>query len=115
MHCASMHGVKDTIQTQGIKEISRDTMWIACEFDVVQACDLFNLKDCVFPKVRYGGERDEEVIRPAPYASCNLIYFTIENDHLAIEPFKSAEAEVAIFQKSRRRNGTGVDTFDQSG
>ena len=113
MHCTCMYGVKDTIHTQGIKQILRDAMWVAGQFDVLQTRDLFNLNDCVLAEVRYASERDEKVIRAAPYASCSLIYLAVENDHLAIEPFKSAEAKVTVFQKGRRRNGTGVDTFDQ--
>src|SRR6266481_3853456 len=62
----------------------------------------------------FGDQRHEKVIRPVPYASRSLIYFAVENDHLAIKPFKSAEAKVTVFQKGRRRNGTGIDTLDQS-
>src|SRR5690348_18502816 len=110
-----MHRVKNAIHTYGVEEILRNSMWVACQFNLFQICDLFNLKDCIFVKVRYRGERNEEVIRPAPYTSCSLIYLTVENDHLAIEPFKSAEAKVTVFQKNRGKNGTVIDTFDQSG
>src|SRR3981081_1959778 len=115
MHCTCMHGVKETIHTQGIKEIFRDAMKVACPFDVLQRYGLFNLNDCVLAEVRYGSERDEKVIRAAPYVTRSLIYFACENNHLAIEPFKSAEAKVTVFQKGRRRNGTAIDTFDQRG
>ena len=113
MHCTCVDGVKDTIHTQSVKEILRDAMRVASEFDVLQTGDFSNLNDSVFAEVRYGGERYEKVIRAAPYISRSLIYLAVENDHLAIEPFKSAEAKVTVFQKGRRRNGTGVDTFDQ--
>src|SRR6266851_2392092 len=114
MYCTCMDRVKDTIHPQGIKKILRDTMRVAGQFDVLQTCDLFNLNDNVLAEVRYGSERDEKVIRAAPDVPRSLIYFAVENDHLAIEPFKSAQAKVTVFQKGRRRNGTGIDTFDQS-
>ena len=67
MHCTCMHRVKNTIHTYGVKEILRNSMWIACQFNVFQTFDLIYLKDRVFAKVRYRGERDEKVIRAAPY------------------------------------------------
>src|SRR6266481_9507493 len=114
MHCTRMYGVKDTIYTYRIKEIVRNAMRVAGQFKVLQRSDLLNLNDRVLVEVRYGGERDEEVIRAAQYVTRSLIYFAVENDHLAIEPFKSAEAKITVFQKGRRRNGTCIDTLDQS-
>src|ERR1700733_11130176 len=115
MHCTRMHSVKDTIQTHGIKEISRDTMWVAGEFNVLQTCDVLNLKDCVFVKVRYRGKGDRKVVRAAPYVSRSLIYLAVKNDHLAVEPFESADAKIPLFQESRRPDRTRVHAFDESG
>src|ERR1700761_9347549 len=114
MHCTCMHRFKNTIYTYGVKEIFRNSMWIACLFNVFQTCDLTDLKDFVFAKLRYGGKRDEKLIRPLPHAPGGLINFAVENDHLAIEPFKSAEAKVAFLQKCPRRKRSRVDALYQS-
>src|ERR1700730_5235256 len=113
MHCTCMHRVKNSIHTYGVKEILRNSMWVACQFNVFQTFDPIYLKDRVFAKVRYAGERDEKLIQALPHVPRGLIYLSVENDHLAVERFKSAEAKVTVFQKGRRRNGTSIDTFDQ--
>src|SRR4029077_13182286 len=113
MNCTRVNGFKDAIQAQGVEEIVGNALLVAGEFDVLQACDLFNLNDCVLAEVRYGGERDEEVIRAAPHVPRSLIYLAVEDDHLAIESFKCAEAKVTVFQKSRGQDGTRIDTFDE--
>jgi hypothetical protein len=69
----------------------------------------------VLAEVRYGGEGDEKVLRAAPYVPRSLIYLTVDNDHLTIEPLKSADAKVTVFQENRGQDGTRIDTFDESG
>src|SRR5580704_3780713 len=114
MYCTRMDRVKDSIHPQSIKQILRGAMWVAGQFDIRQRCDLFNLKGTVLAETRYGGERDEEIIRAASYASRSLIYLAVENDHLTIEPFKSADAKVSVLQENRGRDGTRIDAFDES-
>ena len=49
-----------------------------------------------------------------PHPVSNLIDLAVEDDHLAIESFKCAEAKVAVLQENRRRDRTGVNAFDKS-
>src|SRR5208283_4059965 len=92
----------------------RDAMWFAGCFKVLQRSNLFNFKGCVFAEMRYRRERHAKVVRAAPYAPRSLIYFAVENDHLPIQPFECADAEVTVFQESRGRDGTRIHTFDES-
>src|SRR6202051_648840 len=114
MHCTCMQRFKNTIHTYGVKKIFRNSLYIACQFNVFQTFDLIDLKKRVFAKVRDRGERDEKLIRALPHVPGGLIYLAVENDHLAIEPFKGAEAKVAFLQKCPRRKRARVHTLDQS-
>jgi len=49
-----------------------------------------------------------------PHSVSNLIDLAVEDDHLAVEIFKCAEAKVAVLQENRRKNRTGVNAFDKS-
>src|SRR6476659_10625489 len=49
-----------------------------------------------------------------PHSVGNLIDLAVEDDHLAVEIFKCAEAKVAVLQENRRTNRTGVNAFDKS-
>ena len=49
-----------------------------------------------------------------PHPVSNLIDLAVEDDHLAIESFKCAEAKVAVLQENRRTNRTGVNAFGKS-
>ena len=49
-----------------------------------------------------------------PHSVGNLIDLAVEDDHLAVEIFKCAEAKIAVLQENRRINRTGVNTFDKS-
>src|SRR3954471_4164518 len=49
-----------------------------------------------------------------PNPVSNLIDLAVEDDHLAVEVFKCAEAKVTVLQENRRPNRTGVNAFDKS-
>jgi len=100
MHCTCMNGVKEAVDAQSEKKIFRTTMGIAGQNNVPQTRNLANLKGCIFAVLRYGGERDEKVIRATQYGSRSLIYHAVENDHLTIEPCKSTDAKVTVFQEN---------------
>ena len=51
------------------------------------------------------------VAMPNPVS--NLIDLAVEDDHLAVEIFKCAEAKVAVLHENRRTNRTGVNAFDK--
>src|ERR1700730_14927097 len=67
MHCTCVHRFKNTIHTYGVKEILRNPMWIACQFNVCQAFDLIDLKNSVFAKVRDRAEVSEKKASPSTH------------------------------------------------
>jgi hypothetical protein len=86
---------------QRIKEIVRLAVSIACRLQFLKVSESSDLKAQVLMEARYGGERNQKIVRAKPHATRNLIDLAVENNHLSIKGLERAQTKVAMLQKSR--------------